>query len=125
MLCQVASHAQKYFARLQGTTKRKSRFTSLEEKAHSVSPVAGNPEALQALQALPHTHLPAQPGVPRLKHMHSRSHRGAALLVLCYGLDRSKLSALPCWFLAQQPEPVVRVLTDCIVQGSQQPHTSP
>ena len=34
---QVASHAQKYFARQGGTTKRKSRFTVLEAAVHTQS----------------------------------------------------------------------------------------
>lgn len=34
---QVASHAQKYFLRLQGTTKRRSRFTALESRPHKTS----------------------------------------------------------------------------------------
>ena len=45
---QVASHAQKYFARLHGTTKRKSRFTSLEEKATVTFP-APSPDAFPSL----------------------------------------------------------------------------
>lgn len=39
---QVASHAQKYFLRLQGTTKRRSRFTALEQGGHRVK--GGSPE---------------------------------------------------------------------------------
>ena len=46
---QVASHAQKYFARLQGTTKRKSRFTQLEEKATTGFPSKASLQALPPL----------------------------------------------------------------------------
>ena len=55
---QVASHAQKYFARLQGTTKRKSRFTSLEEKSSTSFP-APAPDAFPALQSFSQPQLPS------------------------------------------------------------------
>ena len=57
---QVASHAQKYFARLHGTTKRKSRFTSLEEKATVTFPVPSL-DAFPSLQSLPQPQMCAFP----------------------------------------------------------------